>query len=212
MAKKEELPNLEEIAQRLTSVEEDFKLAEIQPRIADAYLSMARHKDEKGRVRYKHDFSKEPEKVKELSDAIFDAIAEHIHLLEYNIQPDQYGELRNIRNPSGVSYTDMHAQLALGLSRELLRKNLDKIKDNLTLQAIMELINKQISENYIQQKQQQILAPIDETHTEHIKKYITEKAAKHNLPVYGERIKDKKILAEVLPEYIGIANQIYRKK
>src|SRR3989338_7159872 len=187
--KKEELPNLEEIAQRLTSVEEDFKLAEIQPRIADAYLSIAKHKDEKGRVRYKHDFSKEPEKVKELSDAIFDAIAEHIHLLEYNIESAQYGELRNIKNPSGVSYTDMHAQIALGLSRELLRKNLDKIKDNLTLQAIMELVNKQISENYIQQKQQEILAPIDETHTEHIKEYITKKAAEHKLPVYGEKIK-----------------------
>ena len=89
---------------------------------------------------------------------------------------------------------------------------MDKIKDNLTLQAIMELVNKQISENYIQQKQQEILAPIDETHTEHIKEYITKKAAEHKLPVYGEKIKDKKTLAEVLPNYIQIASEMYRKK
>lgn len=208
-----EKPNLEEIAQRLSSMDEDLKIGEIDPRVSDAYLSIAKYKDKKGVIRYKHDFSDEPDKVKELSDTIFDAISDHIHHLEYNMDPSQYNNLKNIKNASGNAYTDTHAQLALGMSREDLRKVLDKQKDNINLTSILKLVQDAMGKNYIAQKTKQILEPIDETYTEDIKKYIIEKANKHNLPkkLYHDKVKGKKLLEEVLPLYTQLASQIYKK-
>ena len=212
MAEKKELPDLEEIAKKLTTIEEDFKIPEIEPRVTDAYINIAKYTDSKGRVRYKHNFSEEPEKVKELSDTIFDALVEHIHLLEYDMEPGKLKELREFKNPSGISYTDFHAHLALGLSRDDLRKRLEDMKNDLTLSNILEVIMKQVKESYIPIKTREILSPLEEKHTEDIKDYITKKADKHELPEYKDKIKDKRTLQEVLPIYGNLAQDIYGKK
>ncbi len=215
MAKKEEkgaLPNLEEIAKRLSSVEEDFKIPEIEPRVSEAYLKIAKYTDDKGRVRYKHDFSSEPGKVKELSDAIFDALSEHIHLLEFAMEPGMYGGLKGIKNPSGVGYADVHVQHSLGIDREGLRKTLDKMKKNLTLSSILSIISKQVQDRYIPLKFSEIEAPLEEQHLDHIKKYISTKADEHKLPVYKDRIKDAYSLEQIKPVFRELAGNIYRKK
>lgn len=209
--KKEELPDLEEIAKKLTSMDEDLKLGEIEPRVTEAYISIAKYEDEKGRVRYKHDFSDDPEKVKELSDTIFDAISEHIHYLEFDMTPDQYGGLKDFKNASGKNYTDMHAQSALGLSREDLRKRLEKMKKKLTLQSILDLVNGQLADNYIKIKSKEITEGLDETHTEHIKKYIITMADKHKVPQYKDDIKDKTTFEEVIPIYNDFVKNVYKK-
>ena len=214
MAEEEEkeLPNLEEIAKRLTSVEEDFKISEIEPRITEAYLKIAKYKDDKGRVRYKHDFSNEPAKIKEISDMIFDALVEHIHLLEYNMEPDIYTGLKDIKNANGLRYVDVPVHHAIGISRESLRKSLENIKKDLSLKNILGLITKQVQDRYIPLKINEIEAPLDDSHLEHIKKYIATKADEHKLPAYKDRIKDIYDLEGIKPVFREIAGQIYRKK
>jgi len=209
---KEEKPNLEEIAQRLSRIEEDFKLSELSPRVNDAYTSVSKYTDKKGVVRYKHDFSKDPKAVQTLADKIFEALSYHVHLLEFNIDPGDYQKLQGIKNAAGSLYTDVHVESAFGLSREGLRRLLDKNKDNLKLDLIMSIIDKQIKEKYIPTKVAEIQSTLTDEHVDPIKRYITKKAEKHQLPDYKDKIKDARSLQELLPIYAELAGQIYGKK
>jgi len=205
-------PNLEDIAKRLANVEKDFFLNEIEPRIADAYNSITKYTDDKGRTRYKHDFSDEPGKVKELADSIFDALLDHIHLLEFDMAPKTYESLKGMKNAAGVGYVDTHVHAAFGLSREDLRKILHRNAENIRLKDILGIIQKQTNELYVPTKLSQIDESLDDSHIDQMKKYIMDKAKKHELPDYKKSIRDAYTMKDLKPVFRELALQIYGKK
>lgn len=209
---KEDKPDLEQIAERLSELEDNLFLKEIEPKIGEAYNSIAKYKDENGRWRYTHDFSEEPEKAKKLADNIFDIISDHIHQLEYDMEGGDYDKTKGYKSKAtGTPMHETHAHLALGLSRHQLRLLFDKEKGNLSLKNVLGTIQKQLQEHYVETRRSDILSPLKEEHVEDIRKYITQKIDEHKLPKKDYKIKGKKQLGDITPVFYDLAKTIYGK-
>jgi len=208
----EDKPDLEEIAQRLSELEDNLVLKELDTKIGIAYQSIAEYKDEKGRTRFRHDFSEEPEKAKELADNIFDVISEHIHNSEYDMDDGEYKNTKGYKSKAtGTPMHETHAHLALGLSRHQLRLLFDKQKKNLSLRSILGIIQQQLQDNYLKIKQEDIFSPLTQDHVKDIKGYIGKKIKEHKLPKKDYDVKGKELLDEVKPTFYELAKTVYGK-
>lgn len=206
--------DLEDILKKTMSIEEDFKVGEILPRVVDALHEHTKYKDAQGVKRYKSNFSESSkEDLDKIADSIFDALVYHSHLLHFeDFGKDKFESLKEIKDAHGNLYTDTITQSHFGISRDALRKFISDSKDKITTEGIIALM-KEPMQKYISRIRAPLLSKIQSEHLGYVKDFVKHKKLKHNLDGDHYDLSEIHEVGEPLYEKLmGIALDLYKKK
>lgn len=206
--------DLEDILKKTMSIEEDFKVGEILPRVIDALHEHTKYKTEDGVVRYKTDFSDaSKEDLDKIADSLFDSLVYHSHILHFDgIGTEKYESLKDIKDAHGNSYVDKITESMFGLSRDIVRQAISASKDNITTQGIIELINRSVAQ-YIKRIKDPLLDKIQNKHLGYVKDFVEHKKLKHDLSGDHYDLSDVHEKGELLYAKLErVAEDIYKKE
>ena len=201
------------IAKGLKNLEDKNHITQIGPSMADAYIQIAKYKDEKGREMYKTKFNEE--EAGKLGDALYDKLVYHAHRRLFDIDEAKYKGLLDIKNAQGVPYVDAVVSHYFNLERSQLRNSLKDMALN------EDDINHTVLEDLLKDNVQhhrgvitgQVVRDLKPTDMNAIKSEIKGLVEKHKLdPKIYKRAERTTDFRELMNQYVNVARQFYQEE
>ena len=185
---------------------------QIGPSVADAYISVAKYTDSKGRDMYKDELS--PEEAEKMGNAVYDALGYHIHRRFFDIDEGKYKDLLGFKDPQGNPYVDTVIRYHFQLDRTPFNDALQKMAEDgekITHSVLEQMLEKNIK-HHAGIIQGDILKEVNPEDMDSLKRYIKILGEKHNIdPKIIKRAEKTYDIKDLIDQYMRIVGRFYHE-
>lgn len=213
--KNKQLPpeiNTEKLSQDLAELEHKQHIDQIGPAMTDVFLKHAKYTDDKGIIRFKTKFTQA--EAEKLSHDIYDALAYHSHRRVFNLNQEQFDELKKFKDANDNPYIDIITRHHYQINRKYLLDSLADDEDNTITHHTLE----SLLENPVKHHKKLLVQGLiekegleDPKHMAVVKKAIDKIVEKYKLnkkKFNTSKINDYETLLSL---YVGLSQEHYKK-